>query len=258
MRMKERHKKIEELLSGRDYMTVEELSETLGVSKVTIRSDLSLLEEKGILFRTHGGAMLSEIKSKRRFVNASMNEYSSEKDAIGKLAASLISDNSVIIIDVGSTTVRVTDYIKNKNLSVVTNNLLALDALQDAPNLDIYALGGQYRQNSKGFIGNTTISSLLHVNADILFMGATTYDDKAIYTSNIVEAETKAAMMKVANRIVFMADSSKSGKHSYAKITEWKDIDTFITDKISYELRAKLENEGVEVLTAEDNTTDEG
>lgn len=251
MRIAERHRIIEELLQNHDYITVENLSKALDVSKVTIRSDLSLLEEKGIVLRTHGGAMLTEIKAKRRFVSDTISELSEEKKAIGEAAAKLVEDGDMIIIDVGSTTFRVTDFLDNKRITVLTNSLLVMEALEDLSDIDMISLGGLFLKNSKGFIGNNTIASLSHINANILFLGATCYDENNIYTSNVLEAETKDAMMKASSRIVLMADSSKAGKKSYARVTDWSGIDVFITDNISQELRKTLEDNGVEIIIAE-------
>lgn len=251
MKLSERHNEIERILSEKDYVTVEEFAKALDVSKVTIRSDLSLLEEKGVVIRTHGGAMLTELKSARRYVNKTMTEAEAQKTAIGQTAASMVEDGEMVIIDVGTTTVHVAEALKGRKVSVVTNSLLAMEALQDDPNVDLFALGGQFRNNSKGFIGNTTINAMQRINADILFLGCTSYDDNMIYSSNIVEAETKEAMMKTTGKIVLLADSEKYGRRSYTNLTDWSNIDVFITDKIEESLKAKLDNAGVEVIIVE-------
>ncbi len=248
MDLGERREKIIELLQSNHYVTVEEFVKVLGVSAVTIRSDLSSLEKDGEVIRTHGGAMITEKKSKVRFISETMREYEEEKKSIAKKAASLISPSNIIIIDSGSTTTRIVEYIKEMKISVATNNVLVVDILKDYPQIDVLSLGGQLRRESMGTIGPIANNAIKAINADIYFMGGAAYSEEIITSSNLVESELKKSMIKAADKVVFLADSSKYGKKAFSTICSWKDVDTFITDKIDSSFREYLENQGVEVI----------
>ncbi len=125
-----RREEILRILGDREYVTVEEFSKVLGVSAVTIRTDLSALEESGFLIRTHGGAMKNSKKGEARLISNTLIENEEEKRALAERAASLIRPGNTIIIDSGSTTIHLIEHLKGKNITVVTNNILALDKLK--------------------------------------------------------------------------------------------------------------------------------
>ena len=133
MNLSQRQNEILRILKEKKYLSVEELSSALSVSKVTIRSDLTALEEKGAVTRTHGGVMIAEVAP--RIVSNSLSEHEAEKKSIGKTAAALIPDDAVIIIDSGSTTVRIAEFLSDKNLTVVTNEVFSGGADYDAESL---------------------------------------------------------------------------------------------------------------------------
>lgn len=248
MNLSERHNEIKRILSQKNYATVDELSEELNVSKVTIRTDLSTLEQKGILSRIHGGAMIAEVTP--RLISDSLTENEDEKKHIGIAAAKLIRDDSVIILDSGSTTLRVAEALCGRSITVITNSMPVLEAVMNNENTEILFLGGSFRRNFMACTGPITRSAISHVHADYYFMGGG-YTDKGIYCSNLVEAETKQAMMKSTNRVCFVADSHKRGKAYFAHVTDWAGVDYFITDYIDEEFRLVLENKGVTVIIAE-------
>lgn len=247
MNLTERQNEILRVLHEKKYMSVEELSENLNVSKVTIRSDLSALEQKGELSRTHGGAMISEVAP--RLVSLSLMENSSEKELIGKASAEMIQDNSVVILDSGSTTVRIAEALHGRSLTVVTNSLLVSDVLKAESNIELLMLGGTLRRNILGFTGPVTKLALSQIHADIYFLGGGGFTENSIYCSNLLEAEVKQTMMKSADIVCFVADSSKKDRSLFGLVTSWEEIDYFITDKIDPDFKALLESKGVVVIT---------
>ncbi len=250
MDIKERRKRILELLGSNSYVTVDDFARSLGVSAVTVRSDLSSLEEEGEIVRTHGGAMIIEKKSKIRFISDTMREYENEKRAIASKAAALIRDGSTISIDSGSTTTRIADYLGEKRINVVTNNLLLLEELKAKESVvGLTVIGGQLRRESMSIIGPMANNDVDSINVDIYFMGAAAYTEDMISSTSINESELKRHMIKAAEKVVFLADSSKYGKRTFSRTADWDDIDTFITDKITPDFKEYLENQGVEVIT---------
>ena len=248
MDITDRRKEIINILKDREYVTVEEFSKVLGVSTVTIRTDLSALESEGSLIRTHGGAMKSEKKSKQRFISNTMSENELEKKEIALKASSLIKDGSTIIIDSGSTTIHLAENLKDKKITVVTNNILAQDILKNEESVNLIVLGGTLRRASMGTIGPIANNAVKSMNVDIFFLGAAAYNQEIISSYDVIEVELKKNMIHSAAKVVLLADSSKYGKKAFSTISSWDLIDTFITDKIDNDFREKLEELGVEVI----------
>jgi len=251
MGISERQCRIIALLGNQDYVTVEELSRDLQVSKVTVRSDLADMENRGLIFRTHGGAMIAEHKASSRRVENTLNELESEKKGIAKAAASLLRNDQTVIIDCGSTTVNLAGFLKGKHITLVTNSLLAIEAVKDDDSVEVVSIGGNFRRFSMGFLGPLATSAFSQIHADFLFLGATGYTEEQISCSNLIEAEVKQTMLRVADVVCFMADSSKFGKKSFATVASWNDIDVFVTDRINPVFRKKLEDKGIEVILAD-------
>ena len=249
MDINERRDEILKILGDREYVTVEEFSRLLSVSAVTIRTDLTSLEESGLLMRTHGGAMKSSMKGEARLISNTMIENEMEKKAIAEKAASLIKPGNTIIIDSGSTTIHLIEHLKGKNITVVTNNLLVLEKLKSEDDIKIIALGGSLRRESMGTVGHLAEMAIKALNVDIYFMGAAAYNRSSITSSDISESSLKRDMMDAADKVVFLADSSKFGKRAFSNICSWHDVDTFISDKMDGEFKKELEEMGVEVIS---------
>lgn len=250
MNITTRHERIIEILTDKQYATVDEMAAILDVSKVTIRSDLTNLEQKGLLFRTHGGAMIPENKAILRSVSRTLSEYETEKKQIAREASKFVKDGDTVIVDSGSTTVHLVEYLRHKHITLITNSLLVAQAVEDDDSIELILTGGSLRRNTKGFIGPIATNALSIIHADILFMGASGFTNETINCSNMIEAEAKRAMMKASDCVCFLSDSSKYGKKSFASIANWSDIDIFVTDSIAPGLKDELEHNGVNIVVA--------
>ncbi len=251
MDLTKRRQQIIDALSESGYMTVEVLSQRLGVSSVTIRSDLTALEESGLLVRTHGGAMRTEKKSVTRLLSTTMSEYEKQKKAIARRASFFLSNGSTIILDSGSTTIHLLNYVSGKDLTVVTNSIPAVERLKDDESVDVFVIGGSLKRSYMGTIGPLANNAMSLLNADVYFMGAANFDRDGITATNLMETELKRTMIKAADKVVFMADSSKFGRKAFASLCSWEDIDAFVTDSIDDDFRSFLEERGIEVLIAD-------
>ena len=143
-----RKKEIISLLEQAGSVQVADLARTLKVSKVTIRSDLDEMGQRGLLVRTHGGAITAERQGSSRFVSVTINEYADEKKAIAKIAASLVKGGQSIIIDNGSTTVHVAPFVSELPITVMTSSLLVVQQLMHAEKVDLLMAGGILRRPS--------------------------------------------------------------------------------------------------------------
>lgn len=248
-----RHQSILDRLNHDKHVEVLDLCNSLGVSAVTIRKDLKLLEEKGLLFRTHGGASLKNPYANDRSVIEKEKISIVEKSEIAQLAASLILDNDSILIASGTTVQALAKAIDpEKVLMVVTSSLNITMELNKHKNMKILQLGGFVRQNSFSVTGDYATQILENMSCSKLFIGVDGIDlEYGLTTSNLEEASLNQKMMASANKLIVLADSSKFGKRSFAKICALDKVDMLITDRgISPQMLRKLEESGVSVKIA--------
>ena len=245
----ERKEAIVKLLQEDGRVLVAELAERFRVTKVTVRKDLESLEHRGVLERTHGGAVPAEHPGFLRRISDTINDNAQSKDAIAEIAAGLISPSSSILIDSGSTTAYLARRIKHMPLTVSTNSVLVIQELVHSETIEMLVTGGALRRPSMSLMGESARFFLSQLHADILFLGVTGYDwERGMSCTNLIEAETKRSMIKTASKVCLLADSSKAGKRALAHVCGWEDIDVFVTDSIGKDGVEILRNYGVEVM----------
>ncbi|MDY0287253.1 MAG: DeoR/GlpR family DNA-binding transcription regulator [Sphaerochaeta sp.] len=250
MHATERKRIIMDLMEKNDSVDVISLSKHLDVSKVTIRKDLDELARKGLALRTHGGALLAEKNKLVRLVSHTIAENTAEKKAICREALQYVPDGKSIIIDSGSTTVHLASLIADKQLTVITNSVLVINELAEADSVELIIAGGLLRRPSLAAMGSPTRSYFSLIHADVLFLGASGFSlESGISCTNLIEAETKQAMIKSASRVCLLADSSKFGNVSLAKVCDWSSIDVLITNSLPPQACKALVSQGVTVVT---------
>lgn len=250
MTLAERHQFIINLIQQDQYINVVELCKTLKVSSVTIRKDLKLLEEKNLLFRTHGGATLNNPYTVDRPVNEKEKLQSTEKNKIGIAAAKLLKENDSIVVASGTTLLY---FVKNipagMNLTAVTSSLDMSNELLRSPEIEVIQLGGLLRRSSSSVVGIYAERILQDFYFNTLFLGVDGIDlEHGLTTTNAMEAHLNRQMIKVSQKVVVLADSTKFGKRGFGKICGFEDVDHIITDKgVSQQMRNHLEGLGVTV-----------
>jgi DeoR/GlpR family transcriptional regulator of sugar metabolism len=243
--------KIMELLKTKESVGVEQLTKIFSVSKVTVRGDLDDLERKGLLIRTHGGAMLPEDLSLIRRLSYTLEEQREEKLAICKAALQLIKPDMNIIIDAGSTTVHLARMVADMRISVITNSIPVIQNLIDSSTVELFVAGGILRKPSLSLIGAAAAFMFDQIHADILFLGASGFSiEKGLTATNIIEAETKKQMIKHASVVCLLADSSKLEKMFLATICNWDSIDYFIVDHLEEPVQRRLAEQGITIINA--------
>lgn len=244
----DRKKMIFKLLMEDDSISVAQLAEQLSVSAVTIRADLSQLEDEGLLTRTRGGATPSfhpailERKKQKRKV----------KTLIAKRAVSLIEDGDTIMLGVGTTTALIAKYLLGRrNIHIVTNNTLILPYVRMNPSIRVTLIGGEFRPSEEGMIGPLAIRALEQFHVSKAFLGVDGISLKQGLTAHVVEtAELLYKMAKQASEVIVLTDSSKFGHPGFARITGLEDVDVLITDsELDESFRLALSDLGVKVLT---------
>ena len=245
-----RHQIILDILNKKKYLEVLDLCKILDVSAVTIRKDLKLLEEKGLLFRTHGGASLENPYINEKAVNEKEKISVAEKNGIAQAAAKLIDENDSIMIASGTTVQALAKFIIPKNkLTVITSSLHVVLHLINHKDVEILQLGGYIRHSSASVIGNYATQILENVSCSKLFLGVDGIDlEYGLSTTSLEEAQLNKKMLASAQKTIVLADSSKFGKKSFAKICGIDSVDQIITNAgVSSSIVKKLEEKGIVV-----------
>lgn len=247
--------KILESLKAHGQVNVNELSESLGVTGVTIRNDLAQLEKKRVLIRARGGA----IKMEQNFADEDyplsdkQKKHLLEKREIGKRAAELIDENDTIILDSGSTTCELARNLKKFNgLTIITNALNVATILAEYNNINVIVPGGILKKNSLSLIGILAERGFKDYFCDKLFLGVDGFDlDFGISTPDPEEAHLNKIMIEISKEVIVVTDSSKFQRRGLVLIAPVHKINTVVTDQgILQESKDKLESLGIKVIIA--------
>jgi DeoR family transcriptional regulator, aga operon transcriptional repressor len=246
----ERHKFILNKLSKAGNANVLELCRDLKVSSVTIRKDLKLLEDKNLLFRTHGGATLKNPYTTDRPVNEKEKLQSIEKMKIGAAAALSIQPDDSIIIASGTTVHAFAKNIQTKShLTVITSALNVALELVKHPNIEIIQLGGTVRKTSSSVSGPFAENILGDFFCSKLFLGVDGIDiEFGLTTTSVMEAHLNRQMINASQKLIVLSDSTKFGKRGFGRICGIEEIGQVITDSgIPDHYKNHLEGMGIEV-----------
>jgi DeoR/GlpR family transcriptional regulator of sugar metabolism len=228
-----RHTAIVDLLKQRGKAKVEELAERLNVSEVTIRKDLTKLEEQGLLERVHGSAIISQ---RSRFNIAFLERLRLQapaKNSIAQAAVSYVQEGDSIILDAGTTAQSLAQVLAEKryhSLFVITSSMPAALELSKA-SYEIILIGGQVRNHSLALIGPMTVKNLENYHVDRAFIGTSGISlTHGFSTPNALDAQVKEAMIQAAEETYILADSSKFDHKCLVSFAKLSDVDLIITD----------------------------
>ena len=252
-----RQDRIADQIEAAGFVRVTELADRFGVSVVTVRSDLGLLEALGKVRRVRGGAVPGGSIRNEPPLEQAARENQAQKAAIAAHAASLVRPGQVVILDVGSTTTAIAlELVARRDLhdvTVVTNGLnLALALEPAAPRISVLVTGGTVRHLQHSLVNPFGSLILEQISAHIAFIGCNGVDaERGVTNLNFAEAEVKRAMMNAAREVVVVADGSKIGAVEAARICSMSEVDLVITDaSASSEVVAQLEQTGTLVHVA--------
>ncbi len=248
----ERQVQIAKLVKEKGLVTVEALKEILGVSVITIRRDLAVLEEKGLLERTHGGA-ISTRPMMREFHYQEKDKINSlHKEAIGRRAAEMIEDGDTIFINSGSTTYQVVRFLSRlHNVRVITNNVAAAASFGTIPGLELILTGGMYRPSSNCLVGEFAFQIVSQIMASKAIIGADGLSFKGGLTSPVYQeaAITRKMVERTQGTVICVADHSKIGKISNFLSIPVNSLDFLVTDwDFEESYRQNLETMDIEII----------
>ena len=236
-------------LGDNGSVDVDDLAGALSVSGSTVRRDLRVLEERGLLERTHGGAVGLD----RAFelpLRVRGGQHRPEKLRIARAAAALVSDGATIGLTGGSTTTEVARQLVDvEHLTVVTNAINIAAELAIRPNLRLIVTGGVARGTSYELVGPLAERTLEGLHVETVFVGVDGVSLQAGFTTHEdVEAQTDQALISHAARVAVVADASKVGRATLARICEPSAVDELITDDAADpEILDALRGQGVSV-----------
>lgn len=237
-------------------VNVSALSKQFGVSEVTIRKDLRILQDRKLLVRVHGGAMVnvraSSDESEERHINFKLLVNAREKEAIGRAAAAHIKDGDTILLDSGTTTLQIAKNLDRfHDLTIITNSVNAMMEAMKYKRFKVILLGGTMRESSNSTVGPLAESNLKLFYCDKLFLGVDSFSVEAgLSTPSVEEASTNQVMISRAREVIAVFDSSKINRRAFAFIASADKINTVITDShLPSSVRSQLKSLKVNVET---------
>ena len=228
----ERRRAIQEIISSEGRGLVKNLAARFHTSQVTIRKDLEILHNHGLVQRTHGGALPMQAGA---LLDPSLREkeklHRKEKQRIGKAAAALVQEGESVLLDSGTTSTAVARALRDRGrLTVITNAVNISAELAGTP-IEVILTGGILRENSFSLVGPLAEATLHNLSADILFLAVDGLDVQfGATTPNLLEANVNRVMVEIARRTVLVCDSSKFGRRSLSLLTPLSGIHEVITD----------------------------
>jgi len=251
MQAEERQKRIEEHIIKVEFASLDELSELVDASVSTVRRDLTILESKGSLRRTHGGARVANPKSDEFTFSARDTHQLGEKEAIGKACAELIQPNSTVIIDAGTTCYHVARYLEPKSPQIFTNSLPVANLFATVLKLEVVVSGGVIYPRLGVLVGPMAVEAFQKIRADVAIMSCGGLTLEGITNSHGLLIDIQRAMIDAARQIIFCIDSSKFGRQSISKLCDLDTVDMIVTDQNApADIVTKLRARGVDVILA--------
>ena len=249
-----RHAAIVRILKEKGIVRVSELSGSLEVAEMTIRRDLEALEKKGLLERTHGGAVYSDRVSLEPLYSQKSRIRQEEKKAIGRLAASLIREGDTVFVNSGSTTLEFLRCLAVRGVKIITNNPWAPTEVR-SDGVEVLLTGGELRRESFTLVGETAAQTVRGVFGTKAVIGVDGFSLRYGITTPVqAEAALNGLMIEQTHgEVIVIADSSKFGRVSNFLTAPISAVNTIVTDRgLDEQSREEFGRLGIRVLVAEE------
>ncbi len=246
-----RRNQLLELVRQRGFASLPDLASELRVSASTIRRDLDHLEEAGSAKRTHGGVWYTGPSPKLPHFEQRQQSQWDKKRSIARLAAELIQDGDTILLDGGTTTYELARLLVGRTIQIVTNSLPVATLFTTSSNHDVVLIGGYVHLRSGVCLGPYANQMLGQLNVQRVIVSVAGISEKGCFNSNLLLVETEQAMMRSGDEVIVVADSTKFGHQSLARMCELTDVDKLVVDhEIGEPWRAKIKAAGIELFIA--------
>ncbi|MEO0550800.1 MAG: DeoR/GlpR family DNA-binding transcription regulator [Pseudomonadota bacterium] len=257
---KQRHEAIVEILAEQRFASVHELSVALETSEVTIRRDIVKLADADLIKRIRGGAESVATESDNRKTSRiagsafqiDKSKNAAQKRMIAKKAVELCEDGEAIIINGGSSTFMMGEFLVNRRLTILTNSMVLAEALWETGENQISLPGGEIYRKQGIILSSHEIDGTQNYSCSKMFMGTPGIGEFGVTESDPLLIRAEQKLRKQAEKLIVLADSSKLGKRSNFVLTQLDDVDVLITDYgADPEVLRRFEQRGVEVIVAE-------
>lgn len=249
--VEERRECIMKLLQKYRRITLVELSKAFDVGEVTLRRDLNELEAKGLIRRTHGGAILVDNASEEIAIKERESKNKEEKERIARFISQIVRNGETLMMDGGSTTLHIAQMLKNKNeLAIITNTPVIANELVGINGNRVILTGGVLQAKTHALVGPVAKYALSGLHADKVILGMTAMlPEEGFFTVNHYEAEIKRTMMRCGKEVIVAIDSSKIGNITFSFVSDFSRVDKLVIDSgISKEQIETIERQDVEVI----------
>jgi DeoR family fructose operon transcriptional repressor len=236
-----------------ESITIQDIVEKCDVSEITARRDLNTLEKRGLLIRTHGGAIKSEVANGTFGFDKKLIQNRDNKIEICRFAAGFVEEDDTIYIDCGTTTYYLSRFLTTfRNLRIITNSLAVVSELMPFSNITVYLIGGELDNSRKALYGQMTDTLISRYKADKAFIGAggvslvhglSSIDEK--------DASVTVKMAEAAQKVFLLCDSSKIEKDSYFTYSSLSLISYLVTDNnVDPKLVDLYKNNKINIVTS--------
>lgn len=226
-----RRREILALVTRNGEVEIQELARRFGVSAMTIRRDLKVLTDEGLLERTYGGAMQPDGGMAELSLDDKRASHPVEKEQIADLAVTFVEPGMSVLVDAGTTTFAVAKrLVAVGSLRVITNDLATAQLLSDVEDLEVYMIGGRVKTGVYSTHGEFAVQMLSSIYVDLALIGCDSFNAEAAMSRTPAKAAIKQSMIRAAGRTVLVADSSKYGHHSFQRIAPLSGFDAVVSD----------------------------
>ncbi|MDM8356475.1 DeoR/GlpR family DNA-binding transcription regulator [Pandoraea communis] len=256
----ERHQRILARMQEAASVTVKDLAKTFATSPITIRRDLIELGERGLLERTHGGAIATHEVFAEGSARYEMYNYgernhqqSQEKAAIAECAAQFISDGDNILINAGTTAQALAQALRgHQDLHVITNGLTVASTLGQGVRTSVYVLAGRLDERKQATIEHPGVEGFSHLQVREAFLGVHAISTEGIYMRDSEDANMNRAFMDAARQVTVLADHTKFQAFASFLIGGWARVHRLVTDELAdQEVLQAIREQGVDVVVVE-------
>ncbi|NLX99435.1 MAG: DeoR/GlpR transcriptional regulator [Rhodopirellula sp.] len=252
MLAEERRTHLLDLVRSRRFASLPDLADALQVSESTVRRDVEQLEEQGSAQRIHGGVLYCGPAPKLPHFDMQQPEGRAQKRAIAEKAVGLIENGDTILLDGGSTTYEIARLLVGRPLHVVTNSLPVANLFAADPNSDLVMIGGNICPRTGVVQGPLADSMLAALRVRKTILSVAGINEEGFFNNNLLLAETERAMMKAADSVIVVADSSKLGRQSLTHLCPLSAVEFLVMDDgMPDGWRERVLAAGVKLLVAE-------
>lgn len=248
-----RREELLNIVNERQSISTEELSHLLNVSRVTVRSDLSLMEKLGKIKKVHGGAISIHVQLDREIPISEKSKLNTqEKQAIAEMALPYIKEGDVVILDSGTTTFQLALLLKDMDVTVITNDLNIGQLLAAEGKGHLIMSGGVAMRNVLTLKGSVAQNFFQSIQANTVFLGCDAVDwEFGISNRSLEEVAVKRAMIRAARKVIALTDRSKLYQLGLARVCTLHEIDLLITDHLTEDEQKMCKKKKLPFLTKE-------